>query len=145
MFVGALFRDSASKVLKHYRGYVDQIETEAQILSKKQVDEEMNRQFYLENQEDLDREYEYLLELNVSKSAVKPGYEALVDVWSRGGAAMIENVDKLNRTNFWHGGLRWPFGKENAESDEKTERGKLREEKRRIRANERAYWIIVQL
>jgi Carboxylesterase family len=139
MFVGALFRDSASKVLKHYREYVDKIEKEAQTLSRKQVEEEMNRQFYLENQEDLDREYQYLLELNESKSgAIQPGYEALVETWSRGGAMIIENIDKINRTKFWHRRLWWPFDKNQIELEEKVDRAKIREEKRQIRAKERA-------
>ena len=138
MFVGALFRDSASKVLKHYRGYVNQLENNAKVLSKKQIDEEINRQFYLENQEDLDREYQYLLELNASKSAVRPGYEALVDAWSRGGATFIENVDNINQTKFWQRGLWWPFGRGEVESDEKADRVKRRDEKRRERAKERA-------
>ena len=38
MFVGALFQDSASRVLKHYRGYVDQVESEARELARKQMD-----------------------------------------------------------------------------------------------------------
>lgn len=138
MFVGALFRDSASKVLKHYRGYVDELENDAKVLSKKQIEEEMNRQFYVENQEDLDREYQYLLELNVSTSGVRPGYEALVDAWSRGGATFIENVDNINRTKFWHRRLWWPFGRGKLESDEKAVRVKRREEIRRVRAKERA-------
>jgi Carboxylesterase family len=141
MFVGALFRDSASKVLKHYRGYVDQIEKAAQDLAKKQVEEEENRQFYLENQEDLDREYQYLLELNVSKaggSSLSQGYEALVDVWSRGGAMLIENVDTINTTKFWQRRLWWPFRKEVMELEEKVDRAKLRAERKRLRAKERA-------
>jgi Carboxylesterase family len=141
MFVGALFRDSASRVLKHYRGYVDQIEKEAQDLVKKQVEEEENRQFYLENQDDLDREYQYLLELNVSKAggSSPPGYEALVDVWSRGGATMmIENVDMINATQFWHPRRWWPFGKDKTGWDENVDRAKLREERKRLRAKERA-------
>ena len=138
MFVGALFRDSASKVLKHYRGYVDQLENDAKILSKKQIDEEMNRQFYVENQEDLDREYQYLLEMNASKSGVRPGYEALVDVWSRGGATIIENVDHIDKRKFRHRRLWWPFGRDKMDTEEKAERAKRREEKRRLRAKERA-------
>eukprot|EP00527_Entomoneis_sp_CCMP2396_P007535 CAMPEP_0198153490 /NCGR_PEP_ID=MMETSP1443-20131203/64431_1 /TAXON_ID=186043 /ORGANISM="Entomoneis sp., Strain CCMP2396" /LENGTH=64 /DNA_ID=CAMNT_0043819845 /DNA_START=29 /DNA_END=220 /DNA_ORIENTATION=- len=57
MFVGALFRDSASKVLKHYRGYVDEIEREAQELACRQIEEEENQQFYFEHREELDQEY----------------------------------------------------------------------------------------
>ena len=48
MFVGALFRDSASKVLKHYREHVDEIEREGRELARRHIEEEENRQFYFE-------------------------------------------------------------------------------------------------
>lgn len=145
MFVGALFRDSASKVLKHYRGYVDQIEKEAQDLARKQIEEEENRQFYLENQDDLDREYQYLLEMNRSKVAEVPlkGYRALVDAWSRGGAFV--DSDDSNKTvnglqpnrSAWYQKI-WPFQKESILSDALKEKRRIRDERRKIRAKERA-------
>jgi carboxylesterase type B len=62
MFVGALFKDSATKVLKHYRPYVEQIEGEAQELARKQLQEEENKQYYTEHQQELEAVYQsYLL------------------------------------------------------------------------------------
>ncbi|CAB9496117.1 Gut esterase 1 [Seminavis robusta] len=89
MFVGALFRDSASRVLKHYRGYVDQIEAEANELARKQVDEEENKLYYLEHQKQLEEEYEMLLAMNASRRVVQErdaGFQALMNSWSTGGA-----------------------------------------------------------
>ena len=61
MFVGALFKDSAPRVLKHYRPYVAQLEAEAVALSEKQVAEEENKQYFVENQQELEEEYRALL------------------------------------------------------------------------------------
>jgi carboxylesterase type B len=89
MFVGALFRDSASKVLKHYRGFVDQLEAEAAATARVQIEEEENRQYYLEHQEALDSEYEMLMEMNSTR--VKGAtVQSLVETWSRGGAFFDE-------------------------------------------------------
>lgn len=142
MFVGALFRDNASRVLKHYRGYVDQIEMEAEELARRQIEEEENRQYYLENREQLDREYQLLLEMNStranaegeSSSSSSIPVEALVETWSRGGAM----VEDLNGTEYkpWHRKL-WPFG-HNVSIEEATEKMRLRDEKRREKAKQRA-------
>jgi carboxylesterase type B len=91
MLVGALFRDSASRVLKHYRGYVEKIEAEANELAKKQVEEEENKLYYLEHNEQLEREYEMLLQLNSSRSSRVLNDDAdelksVVKTWSTGGA-----------------------------------------------------------
>jgi uncharacterized protein YbjQ (UPF0145 family) len=85
---GALFRDSASRVLKHYRGYVHQIEKEAQELAKRQVEEEENRQYYLENRDVLESEYRFLLEMNSSRVNAS-NIESLVNAWSGGGPGGI--------------------------------------------------------
>jgi carboxylesterase type B len=61
MFVGALFKDSAPKVLKHYRPYVKQLEAEAEALGQQQLKEEENKQYFKEHQEELEDEYERLL------------------------------------------------------------------------------------
>jgi len=100
LFVGALFRDSASRVLKHYRGYVDQIEKEAQELARKQVEEETNRQFYMEHQDQLDFEYQRLVDLNMSRTKSQHGQvgvDALVETWSRGGATEDPNRQPWHR------------------------------------------------
>lgn len=91
MFVGALFRDSASKILNHYKGYVEKIEEEANALAKKQVEEEENKIYYLDHKEELEREYELLLHMNSSRSnkVVLDDQESLntvIKTWSTGGA-----------------------------------------------------------
>ena len=48
MFVGALFRDSSAKILKHYRYLVDQVEVEANDIAQRQLEEEENRLNFLE-------------------------------------------------------------------------------------------------
>lgn len=139
MFVGALFRDSASRVLKHYRGYVDQIEREAQELARKQIEEEENRQYYLEHQEQLDQEYERLLELNSTKNGVprmSSGVEALFEQWSRGGA-MESDPGELKPHRPWYDRIN-PFANHNLTNDELIERARLREEKRREKAKQKA-------
>ena len=50
MFVGVLFKDSASRVLKYCRPYVLRLEEEAQATAEKQVLEEENQQFFLEHE-----------------------------------------------------------------------------------------------
>jgi carboxylesterase type B len=88
MFVGALFRDSASRVLKHYREYVDQIEQEGNELARKQVEEEENKLYYLEHQKQLEEEYEMLLAMNASRRVVHDrgaDFKALLNAWSPGG------------------------------------------------------------
>lgn len=150
MFVGALFRDSASRVLKHYRGYVDEIEKEAEELSRKQVLEEQNRQHYLEHQEQLDYEYQRLLDLNSSRSASsmspqqrKAGVEALFETWSRGGAIVedgTKNETQRQQTEQapWHQRL-LSFGRGRNASDEKAlERARLREIRRKEREKQNA-------
>jgi carboxylesterase type B len=133
MFVGALFRDSASRVLKHYRGYVDQIEKEAEELARRQIEEEENRQFYLENQEELQREYQDLLdEMDASgrDGDESPGYEALVTTWDRGGAISTPSLGfNASNQSSWHSRL-WPFSRTRIQS--------IREERRRMRAKQRA-------
>ena len=69
MFVGALFKDSARKVLRHYRPYVDQVELEAQMLAEKQIEEEENKQFYFEHREAFGQERKVLLSLNATRNA----------------------------------------------------------------------------
>ncbi len=93
MFVGALFRDSASRILRHYRGLVDEVEREAEEVAKKQVEEEENKHEYLENKENLDNEYEMLLAMNETKRGraddanivTSDGLRTLMKTWSTGG------------------------------------------------------------
>ncbi|OEU10846.1 putative carboxylesterase [Fragilariopsis cylindrus CCMP1102] len=77
MFVGALFKDSAPRVLKHYRPYVAQLEADAAALAEKQVSEEMKKQYFLENQQELEEEYRTLLHTSTT---------------TRGGSTSGENV-----------------------------------------------------
>lgn len=92
MFVGALFRDSSSRVLKHYRGLVDEVERQAEELARKQIEEEEAKHEYLENSEQLEREYNMLLKLNatrrreqLSNVVSSEGIKRLVNAWATGG------------------------------------------------------------
>ena len=92
MFVGALFRDSAARILRHYRVYVDEVEQQAEELVKKQLEEEENKQFYFEHKEELEGGFEVLLAMNETRRAQRQrlkdeeGIQALVESWARGGA-----------------------------------------------------------
>lgn len=133
MFVGALFRDSASRVLQHYRGIVEELEAEARELAYQQLREEENRQFYLENKEALDREYQYLIELNMTRTEPKrQGYETLFETWSRGGATTANG----NRTGPWLHHL-WPFQPRDPASAKAESRRRRREERKREREKAR--------
>lgn len=148
MFVGALFRDSASRVLKHYRGYVDQIEKEAQELARKQIEEEECRQFYVDHQEVLEKEYRLLLELNSSEvlltdlgrksSTTSSSVDALLETWSRGGSV----IDSSKMAETANASLQQPWyrrlllmGRNLTQIQEEELR---RLERRRNRAKERA-------
>uniref|UniRef100_A0A7S3PU08 Carboxylesterase type B domain-containing protein n=1 Tax=Chaetoceros debilis TaxID=122233 RepID=A0A7S3PU08_9STRA len=106
MFVGALFRDSASRVLRHYRGLVEEVEREAEELARKELEEEENKQNYLENKEELDTEYDMLLALNKTRRTREEdmaiigseGLQAMVKTWSTGGAFM-DSDDSGNSTS----------------------------------------------
>lgn len=131
MFVGALFRDSASRVLRHYRGYVDQIEQEAKELAQHRFEEEENRQYYLENREQLDREYQMLLEMNSSRVIESSFFpvSALVETWSRGGSIVQFNTSNQHR----------PWYRKLLPSEEEwAEKARLREQRRLEKAKERA-------
>ena len=155
MFVGALFRDSASRVLKHYRGYVDHLEAEASAMARRQIEEEENRQYYLEHQEQLDSEYQLLLEMNSTK--VKPtAMQNLVESWTRGGASEDdvkgheidkddEVTDQADRVQIPFLHHLWPFGsnmtREESEAyriQQRNHNRRIREEKRQARAKARA-------
>ena len=90
MFVGALFRDSSSKVLKHYKGLVEEVERKAEELAKKQLEEEENKHEYLDDKEQLEKEYNMLLKLNSTRRSEEmnedlEGIKALVNTWATGG------------------------------------------------------------
>jgi carboxylesterase type B len=78
MFVGALFKDSASGVLKHYRVYVEQVEFEAQQIAERQLLEEEHRQYYLEHQEELEEDYAWLLAQNKKLEEGEAEYSQVV-------------------------------------------------------------------
>lgn len=137
MFVGALFRDSASRVLKHYRGYVDQVEREAEELARKQMEEHENKMYYTEHREQLENEYELLLTMNATRKAnVKEnqtkGVQALINAWATGGAQddYDFSAQDLNNTRSWTQRL-WPFGKSVDEA------GLTREERLELRIQQR--------
>lgn len=105
MFVGALFRDSSSRVLNHYRGYVEEVEKEAEELARKQLEEEESKHEYLENQDQLENEYNMLLAMNATRRREKgfsedsegyDGIRALVNTWAKGGFLADSNNDDNN-------------------------------------------------
>jgi len=116
MFVGALFRDSASRVLQHYRPYVQQIEEEASAQSAAQVKEAENRLYVMEHGEELEREYQLLLDLNES-IAFGTGMDGMVDIQdvlaNRGGSTEDE---VSRRQESWYNKL-WPFNKNLTEAE----------------------------
>ena len=132
MFVGALFRDSASRVLKHYRGYVDQLEKEAEELARKQVEEEENRQYYLEHREQLENEYQLLVEMNSSR--VRTDVEEMLETWNRGGSTESNETHHMK----WYQHV-WPFRpKEKMEEEEELRRRQEIAEKIELRRQENA-------
>lgn len=101
MFVGALFRDSGSRVLKHYRGLVRELERDAEELARKQIEEEEAKIYYLENREKLDSEFELLQAMNATRKRQEVASESLktlVNAWSSGGFSVFENTDDQNDT-----------------------------------------------
>ena len=125
MFAGALFRDSASRVLKHYRGFVDQIEKEAEELARKQTEEEEAKHYYEEHHGEMERQYQMLLSMNSSNSEeVKTrGSIASVEKWTNGAEG-----DRRNKPDeiHWH----------NQSNFVKREQG--RHERRKQRAKQKA-------
>jgi carboxylesterase type B len=139
MFVGALFKDSASRVLKHYRPYVETVERQAQEIAERQIQEEENKQYYTEHHEQLEQEYEMLLALNASRNDNRPlmtpeAVESLVRTWHSGGGAQDEQENVLNAfgnlTTYkpaWINRM-WPW-----ESESETAREERLAMKRRLR------------
>jgi carboxylesterase type B len=151
MFVGALFRDSATKVLKHYRGYVDQIEREAQALALAQIEEEENRQFYLDHTESVERICHMWAGQNDPNASTG-------ELWPRGGNTEARDPrksingtlvpygsgDSLGNQFAWLQRL-WPFGRgddsgvaSKTREEEREERLRLRDQRRRARMKEKA-------
>ncbi|KAL3917228.1 MAG: hypothetical protein SGARI_007765, partial [Bacillariaceae sp.] len=93
MFVGALFKDSAPKVLKHYRPYVKQLEEEAEGLAKQQIEEEKNKQYFVENQEQLEEEYQDLIATRMTSSSSNDMF--------RGGSSSQEGDDIMDNNDRW--------------------------------------------
>ena len=161
MFVGALFKDSASRVLKHYRPYVDQVEREAQIIAEQQIHEEENKQYYLEHRDELEKEYEMLVALNASRQKnqeqlVDPEtVERLFQTLSSGGhfgfgddQPSRQELTESNTSNSvtaaatsWDPRHLWPFSKQKLSESERAQKiahkRAEREEKRKQRERER--------
>ena len=110
MFVGALFKDSATKVLKHYRPYVEQLELEAQKIAQDQMQEEESKQYYMENEAMFEEQYQKLLNATIQ------------DVDDSPFVVTPETVEKLVKT-FNAGGSQASGGEEDTEEDidEETE------------------------
>ncbi|GMI06818.1 hypothetical protein TrVE_jg14387 [Triparma verrucosa] len=95
MFVGALFRDSAPRVLNHYRDLVLKVEEAASKLGERNLREEEAKQDYLDRREELEKEYEDILqkasldaEASSNSAPKNPSY--FTKLW-RGGAAELGN------------------------------------------------------
>ncbi len=114
MFVGALFKDSASRVLKHYRPYVAQLEEEAQATAEKQLLEEENRQYYMDHQEDLEQDIAWFLAIEkngafYSNATLREGrhvispetVEQLVNTFNSGGGDEDSPPSFANATSPW--------------------------------------------
>ncbi|GMH52033.1 hypothetical protein TL16_g01143 [Triparma laevis f. inornata] len=98
MFVGALFRDSAPRVLNHYRDLVLKVEEAASRLGERNLREEEAKQDYLDRREELEKEYEDILqkaEMDAEASeenVKKPSY--FTKLW-RGGALSVEGKNEI--------------------------------------------------
>jgi len=112
MFVGALFRDNASNILKHYRVSVETVEQQAEELAWKQIQEEENKQYFYDHRHQLDEEYRRSMR-KTSSSSPPTGVsfctsnstsgdisaEALMDIWSSDQVApLIHNRDDTLKT-----------------------------------------------
>jgi carboxylesterase type B len=101
MFAGALFKDSAGKVLRHYRPYVNQLEIEARRIAKEQIIEEESKQYYMEHEELFEEEYQRMLSQTNSSEKSDEQYivtpetvEQLVKTFNAGGAQEDEATDR---------------------------------------------------
>lgn len=124
MFVGALFKDSAPRVLKHYRPYVAQLEADAAALAEKQVAEEIKKQYFLENQQELEEEYRTLLQTSTT---------------TRGGSSSDGKVDTEKEGNGDEDFKRWWYAfTPSADPEQVKSRQKQRLENMKRKAKERA-------
>jgi carboxylesterase type B len=124
MFVGALFKDSAPRVLKHYRPYVAQLEADAAALAEKQVAEEIKKQYFLENQQELEEEYRTLLQTSTT---------------TRGGSSSDGKVDTEKEGNDDEDFKRWWHAfTPSADPEQVKSRQKQRLENMKRKAKERA-------
>merc|ERR1712032_105341 len=62
------FRDSASRILKHYRTLVEDVEVKAKQLTKMKIEEEVNKHNYFDNHDWADCKFEKLFMLNRTDS-----------------------------------------------------------------------------
>jgi carboxylesterase type B len=147
MFVGALFKDSASRVLKHYRPYITQLEQEAQVLAERQLQEEQNKQHYLQHIEELEHEYEWLLEQQTNMTLVTPEtVEALVKTFNAGGGndGEVPGPADNETTASWRNRLPWHRPDlETTEADRRLQRLERIQERLRNRALKEAAKVVI--
>jgi carboxylesterase type B len=138
MFAGALFKDSAAKVLRHYRPYVTQLEMEAQKVAQDQLLEEESKQYYTEHEELFEKEYQRMLNKTSNEGdafVVTPEtVEQLVKTFNAGGAqgrATEGSSDDLeqnpqNASAWWRNPFRLDPERQEARQRLKEERTKQR-------------------
>lgn len=153
MFVGALFKDSAAKVLRHYRPYVRQLEIEAEAVAKKQIEEEKSKQYYMENESEFHEEYERWVNKTSGKMddqfIVTPEtVEQLVKTFSAGGSQdQLNDIETNTTSNWWKRpfqGFQIPFKETFQLDDEAIEaRERLREERAKQRALKEAAKVAI--
>ncbi|KAL3929594.1 MAG: hypothetical protein SGBAC_012138 [Bacillariaceae sp.] len=146
MFVGALFKDSATKVLKHYRPYVEQLELEAQETAQNQMQEEESKQFYMENEALFEAQYQRLMNSTNEDDDDNPfvvtqeTVEKLVKTFNAGGSqeedkgegieeGMVEEIevgDEELSSGWWRNLFRSDPDKQELKKRQKEERMKQR-------------------
>lgn len=149
MFVGALFKDSASRVLKHYRSYVRELEQEAALISEKQVKEELYRQYFEEFPNEQFDELEQHLsnstaaETDNAKQVVSADtVEKLLKTFSSGGASTPSNTSRFSK---WIPRFKSLFPPEDIEVAERKrhQRQQINEERRRQKSLKEAGKVTV--
>lgn len=148
MFAGALFKDSAAKVLRHYRPYVTKLEIEAKEVAAAQLLEEESRQYYLEHEEELEAEYQLLLNKTSYEDdpfvITSETVEQLVKTFNAGGSqerpmeGSVEDPEHRpqNSTSWWRSAFR-------QDPERQEARRLLKEEKSRQRALKEAAKVVI--
>eukprot|EP00980_Cylindrotheca_fusiformis_P016024 scaffold4715_cov115-Cylindrotheca_fusiformis.AAC.8 len=147
MFAGALFKESAAKVLRHYRPYVTQLEMEAKEIAQAQLLEEESRQYYMEHEEELETEYKILLNKTSEDDPFLVTHETveqLVKTFNAGGAQKNPSEESTgesehipeNTTSWWRAAFR-------QDPERKEARRLLKEERLKQRKLKEAAKVVI--